>query len=114
MSSIKALALAKAIGGGSGPSVTVEALTATENKVYTAPEGKAYNPVTVNVSGDIDIETLTVTENGTVTAPSGKAYGTVIVNVPPRTPRAAAPGGYNIGTFFSEYAWNSAAAQQAG
>ena len=81
MSSIKALALAKAIGGG---------------------------------GSSIDIETLTVTENGTVTAPSGKAYGTVIVNVPPRTPRAAAPGGYNIGTFFSEYAWNSAAAQQAG
>ena len=37
------------IGGGS--SVTVEALTATENKTYTAPEGKAYSPVTVNVSG---------------------------------------------------------------
>ena len=35
------------IGGGS--SVTVEALTATENKTYTAPEGKAYSPVTVNV-----------------------------------------------------------------
>ena len=35
-------------GGGSGE-ITVEALTATENKVYTAPEGKAYSPVTVNV-----------------------------------------------------------------
>ena len=37
------------IGGGS--SVTVESLTATENKTYTAPEGKAYSPVVVNVSG---------------------------------------------------------------
>ena len=36
---------------GGGASVTVEALTATENKTYTAPEGKAYSPVTVNVSG---------------------------------------------------------------
>ena len=36
-------------GGGGGSSVTVEALTATENKTYTAPEGKAYSPVTVNV-----------------------------------------------------------------
>lgn len=36
-------------GGGGG--VTVEALTATENKTYTAPSGKAYSPVTVNVSG---------------------------------------------------------------
>lgn len=35
-------------GGGSGD-ITVEALSATENKVYTAPEGKAYSPVTVNV-----------------------------------------------------------------
>ena len=33
------------------PDVTVEALTVTENDVYTAPEGKAYSPVTVNVSG---------------------------------------------------------------
>ena len=35
------------IGGG----VTVESLTATENKTYTAPEGKAYSPVVVNVAG---------------------------------------------------------------
>lgn len=41
--------LGQHIGGGS--SVTVEALTATENKTYTAPSGKAYSPVTVNVSG---------------------------------------------------------------
>lgn len=39
--------LGEHIGGGS--SVTVEALSATENKTYTAPEGKAYSPVTVNV-----------------------------------------------------------------
>ena len=43
--------LGQHIGGGGGSSVTVEALTATENKTYTAPEGKAYSPVTVNVSG---------------------------------------------------------------
>lgn len=41
--------LGQNIGGGS--SVTVESLTATENKTYTAPEGKAYSPVVVNVSG---------------------------------------------------------------
>jgi hypothetical protein len=41
-------------GGGSGD-ITVEALTATENKVYTAPKGKAYSPVTVNVpSADLE------------------------------------------------------------
>ena len=36
----------KAAGGGG---VEVEALTVTQNKTYTAPEGKAYSPVTVNV-----------------------------------------------------------------
>lgn len=49
MNSIRALAIAKATAGGSGGGVTVEALTATENKTYTAPSGKAYSPVTVNV-----------------------------------------------------------------
>ena len=40
-------------GGGS---VTVEALNVTENGVYTAPSGKAYSPVTVNVpSGATDL-----------------------------------------------------------
>jgi len=48
MSGIRALAIAKATGG-SGGDVTVESLTATENKTYTAPSGKAYNPITVNV-----------------------------------------------------------------
>ena len=46
------------IGGGS--SVTVESLTATENKTYTAPEGKAYSPVVVNVPSEFSTATLTV------------------------------------------------------
>ena len=35
--------------GGGGGGVTVEALTVTENGTYTAPSGKAYSPVKVNV-----------------------------------------------------------------
>ena len=34
-----------------GGDVTVEALSVTQNGTYTAPTGKAYSPVTVNVSG---------------------------------------------------------------
>ena len=49
--------LGQNIGGGS--SVTVESLTATENKTYTAPEGKAYSPVTVNVSGGTSTHDIT-------------------------------------------------------
>ena len=37
--------------GGGGSSVTVEPLTVTENGTTTAPSGKAYNPVTVDVPG---------------------------------------------------------------
>lgn len=37
--------------GGGGGSITVESLSVTENGTYTAPTGKAYSPVSVNVSG---------------------------------------------------------------
>ena len=36
---------------GGGSSVQVEALSVTQNGTYTAPSGKAYSPVTVNVGG---------------------------------------------------------------
>ena len=36
-------------GSGGGQSITVEPLTVTDNGVYTAPTGKAYSPVTVDV-----------------------------------------------------------------
>lgn len=39
--------------GGGGSEITVEALTVTENDTYTAPEGKAYSPVTVNVEASL-------------------------------------------------------------
>ena len=41
--------LAMQQAGKGGASVTVEALTATENGTVTAPPGKAYSPVSVNV-----------------------------------------------------------------
>ena len=36
---------------GGGQSITVEPLTVNDNGVYTAPTGKAYSPVTVDVQG---------------------------------------------------------------
>lgn len=38
-------------GSGGGGSITVEALSVTQNGTYTAQTGHAYSPVTVNVSG---------------------------------------------------------------
>ena len=40
---------------GSTP-ITVESLSVTQNGTYTAPTGKAYSPVTVNVSGGGGLE----------------------------------------------------------
>lgn len=34
-----------------GSAVSIEPLTVTENGIYTASSGKAYSPITVNVSG---------------------------------------------------------------
>ncbi len=42
--------------GSGGGSVTVESLNVTQNGTYTAPTGKAYSPVTVNVSGGGTLE----------------------------------------------------------
>lgn len=81
MSSIKAIALAKIVGGG-GSGINVEPLTATENKTYTAPSGNAYSPVTVNVPGPTLI-TKTVTAVGTYAASSDNVdgYSSVTVDI---------------------------------
>lgn len=70
-----------AIAENGGGGVEVEALSVTQNNTYTAPEGKAYSPVTVNVpnsyaAGDegkvvsggalVAQSSDTVTQNGTV------------------------------------------------
>lgn len=70
----------KAAAEGGGSSVTVEPLSVTENGAYTADEGKAYSPVTVNVP-QTEIEALSVTANGTYEAEEGHAYSPVTVNV---------------------------------
>lgn len=82
MSSIKAIALAKMVGGGGGEpgDITVQALNVNANGKYTAPSGKAYSPVNVNVAPDL--EPLTVTQNGSYSPSSGKdGFSGVTVNV---------------------------------
>lgn len=74
--------LGQRAGGGGGSDVTVEALDVTENGTTTAPSGKAYSPVTVNVpnsygagdegkvvsNGELVAQTAhaEVTQNGTI------------------------------------------------
>lgn len=76
--------IGKSSAGGGGD-VTVSPLNVSENGVYRAPAGAAYNPVNVNVPS-VDIEELYVTENGTYTPLPGKAYGPVNVNVETSAP----------------------------
>lgn len=53
--------------GGGGSSITVEPLTVTENGTQTAPSGKAYSPVTVNVPQPSGTKNITISHNGTTT-----------------------------------------------
>ena len=62
---INALALGS---GGGGSSVTVEPLTVTQNGTTTAPSGKAYSPVTVDVPSPNHVETI----SGTLSNPWGE------------------------------------------
>lgn len=67
----------KAIGGGGGGGdITVEALNVTENGSYTAPEGKAYSPVTVEVASDFSIAEITFN----VTPPEGVTIESVNIS----------------------------------
>lgn len=75
-------------GGGGGGDITVESLSVTENGEYTAPTGKAYSPVVVDVPSDTPtLITKSVTENGTYDADDDEAdgYSSVTVDVPEAT-----------------------------
>ena len=56
-------------------------LNVVVNGSYPAPEGKAFNLVTVSVP-EITLEQLNVHQSGTYTAPSGTAYDVVTVDIP--------------------------------
>lgn len=67
---------------GDGGQIELIPLSVVANGSYSAPDGKAYNLVTVNVP-DTELESLNITENGTYNAPDGTAYNVVTVNVEP-------------------------------
>ena len=54
-------------GSGGGSPITVEPLTVTSNGTQTAPSGKAYSPVTVNVPQPSGTKNITISQNGATT-----------------------------------------------
>ena len=58
--------LIEGLQNGGGASVTVEALSVTENGTYSE-EGKAYSPVTVNVASDFSTAEVTLVNTDTET-----------------------------------------------
>lgn len=69
----------KLSGGGGGGEITVEGLNVEENGTYTAPSGKAYSPVVVN----LPLGEKAITANGEYNASADnlKGYSKVTVNV---------------------------------
>ena len=54
-------------GGGGGSGITVEPITITQNGTTTAPDGKAYSPVTVNVPLSVSGVTMVSVQSGSLT-----------------------------------------------
>ncbi len=73
--------LTEYVNHGGGGDITVEPLSVTENNTYTAPTGKAYSPVTVNVSGggssDLSIAKVTFINSN----PTGPYTGTILSHI---------------------------------
>lgn len=73
--------------------ITVEPVTFTENGTFTAPSGKAYSPVTVNVAdGSSDFSTADVTLNLTATSGEPLIFETPSKIIVPLMP--VLPDGY--------------------
>ena len=91
--------LAKKLSGGGGGEITVEGLSVEENGTYTAPSGKAYSPVVVN----LPLGEKSITENGEYLASADdlKGFSKVTVNVAGFTKKAMPTGAissFNDGT----------------
>ncbi|MBP5582035.1 MAG: leucine-rich repeat domain-containing protein, partial [Ruminococcus sp.] len=64
-----------ASGGGGGGDIKVESLSVVTNATYTAPTGKAYSPVTVNVPNTyVAGDEGKVVSNGTLVSQSSATY----------------------------------------
>ena len=66
---------------GGESSITVESITITNNGTTTAPTGKAYTPITVNVQPNVGAKNITANGTYTASADNLDGYSSVTVNV---------------------------------
>lgn len=89
--------------GGDAPTITTEPLTITSNGTYTAPKGKAYTPVTVNVSGGGSSKAIQVNSNAASVHTNGYTSTGISITV-------EKSGTYNV----SWIAWRSSSSGTMG
>ena len=68
-------------GGGSGSGITVEPITITQNGTTTAPSGKAYSPITVNVSKEVVLSVPVLPDGFTIEKKASQG-GSVVISSP--------------------------------
>ena len=66
-------------GGGSG--ITVEPITITQNGTTTAPSGKAYSPITVNVPREVVLNVPVLPDGFTIEKKASQG-GSVVISSP--------------------------------
>lgn len=69
------------IGGGGGSGITVEPITITQNGTTTAPSGKAYSPITVNVQKEVVLNVPVLPDGFTIRKEASQG-GSVVISSP--------------------------------
>lgn len=69
---------AEATSGGGGSGITVEPITIAQNGTTTAPSGKAYSPITVNVPKEVVLSVPVLPEGFTIEKNASQGNSLVI------------------------------------
>ena len=69
---------AEATSGGGGSGITVEPITITQNGTTTAPSGKAYSPITVNVPKEVVLNVPVLPDGFTIRKEASQGDSLVI------------------------------------
>lgn len=68
-------------GGGGGSGITVEPITITQNGTTTAPSGKAYSPITVNVAKEVVLSVPVLPDGFTIRKEASQG-GSLVIDSP--------------------------------